>query len=431
MLFLFFPARAAAREAAAGTAGAEASGTGANRVSAVSVIGLKRTKPHVAEQPLRKFIGMDADSVNTEDVYAAIMAMGILEPVEVFFTDAPEREDLERDVPEEVDPEGPGKILVVVVEEKWAFFPLPIIVAGSDTNNFGLAIMDSNAFGLNDKMILMGMYNPAGSWAATAMYMATPDRDRGIGWQIMAFYTDRNRADTDQTKFVIRQFNTMSAGGGAGLNYSFTGFLSAGISAGVQNHTLRETAAPVAMPEQGMFDIGITPSLSIRYSEWDGYFLSGQGASVNYVYHIGLDGSSFHSVSFSGAFVKSIVPGFRVDIKTGVIYAPEAPVFFESSPSAARVDILPSTFSARNYAGVSAGLEKYLLRFGFGTLSAAVAYQALWSEGPILGHQFDHGPAGGFRLYLSKVAVPAVGLGAAYNVRAEYWQGTFTVGMSF
>jgi hypothetical protein len=390
------------------------------------VIGLKRTKPHVAEQPLRKFIGMDADSVNTEDVYAAIMAMGILEPVEVFFTDAPERE-----VPEGNDPEGPGKILVVVVEEKWAFFPLPIIVAGSDTSNFGLAVMDSNAFGLNDKMILMGMYSPAGSWAATAMYMATPDRDRGIGWRIMAFYADRNRADTDQTKSVIRQFNTTSAGGGAGLDYSFTGFLTAGISAGVQNHTLRETAAPVAMPEQGMFDIGITPSLSIRHTEWDGYFLSEQGASVNYIYHIALDGSSFHSVSFSGAFVKPIVPGFRVDIKTGVIYAPEAPAFFESSPSAARVDILPSAFSARNYAGASAGLEKYLVRFGFGTLSVAAAYQALWSEGPILGRQFDHGPAGSLRLYLSKIAVPAMGLGAAYNVRAEYWQGTFSVGMSF
>jgi hypothetical protein len=144
-----------------------------------------------------------------------------------------------------------------------------------------------------------------------------------------------------------------------------------------------------------------------------------------------LDSSSFHSVSFSGAFVKSIVPGFRVDIKTGIIYAPEAPAFFESSPSAARVDILPSAFSARNYAGVSAGLEKHLVKFGFGTLSVAAAYQALWSEGPVLGHQFDHGPAGGIRLYLNRLAVPAVGFGVAYNVRAGYLQGTFTAGMTF
>jgi outer membrane protein assembly factor BamA len=428
-LLLFFPVHAAAQTSDAQTsdtrtAGAETAESGGNRVSGVTVIGLKRTRPHVAEQPLRKFIGMEIDAINTEDVYAAIMDMGILEPVEVFFAD-----DLERD--EGLGSEAAGKILVAVVEEKWAFFPLPIIVIGSDTSNFGLAIMDSNAFGLNDKMILMGMYSPEGSWAATGMYIATPDRDRGIGWQVIAFYTDRNRTDTDQKKSVLRQFNTTSAEGGVGLSYSFTSLLSASLSVRVQNHALRETTAPVAMPERGMIGIGITPSLSIRHNDWDGYFLSDQGASVDYIYHIEPDGPSFHSVSFRGTFVKSLVPGFRIDVKTGITYAPEAPVFFESSPSSARVDILPSSFSARNYAGVSAGLEKHLVKFGFGALSVAAAYQVLWSEGPILGHQFDHGPAGSIRLYLSRVAIPAMGFGVAYNVRAEYLQGTFTIGMNF
>jgi hypothetical protein len=359
---------------------------------------------------------MDAGSINTEDVYAAILATGILTPVEVFFAD---------------DPGGPGKILAAVVEEKWTFFPLPIVIASQDTTSFGLALMDSNAFGLNDKLILAGMYSLTGSWTATAMYMATPDRDHGIGWQVMGFYSDKDRADPDQKNSVIRQFNMSSAGGGLGVNYSFNSFLTAGVSAGVQKHMLRETGDPVAMPEQGLLVLGIVPSLSLRRSEWDGYFLSEQSVSVNYTFNIVFDAPSFHSVSLGGTFAKSIVPGFRVDIRTGVIYAPQTPALVESSPSAARVDILPATFSARNYAGISAGLEKHLFKFGFGTLSVAASYQALWSQGPILGHQFDHGPAGGVRLYLSRIALPAMGLGAAYNVRADVFQGTFTVGMSF
>jgi hypothetical protein len=387
-----------------------------NRVVGVFVAGLGRTKPHVAEQPLRKFAGMDAGSINTDDVFAAIMAMGILEPIEVFFTDSPGE---------------PGKILVVVVEEKWAFFPLPIVTVSSDTTSFGLAIMDSNAFGLNDKMILMGMYNQAGDWAATAMYMATPDRDHGIGWRIMGFYSDQNRVDTDQNENTLRRFSMATAGAGIGLSYSLTGFLSAGISVGVQDKILHETESPVEMPEQGMIGIGIVPTLSLRRSEWDGYFLSEQGASLNYTYQIGLNGPSFHSVSLNGAFVKSLVPGFRIDVKTGAVYSPEAPVLFESSPSSARVDILPGKFSARTYAGVSAGFEKYLVKFGFGTLSVAAAYQAVWSQGPILGLQFDHGPAGGLRFYLSRLAIPAMGFGVAYNVPADFFQGTFTIGMSF
>ncbi|MDR1411727.1 MAG: hypothetical protein LBI91_05955 [Spirochaetaceae bacterium] len=410
-LFLFFPIRAAAQ-----VTGARAAEAGGGRVSGVSVAGLRRTRPHVAEQPLRKFIGMDANSVNTEDVYAAILAMGILTPIEIFFAD---------------DPGGPGKILVAVVEEKWTFFPVPIVIASQDTASFGLGLMDSNAFGLNDKMILMGMYSLTGSWTATALYMATPDRDRGIGWQIMGFYSDQSRVDTDQKRSVIRQFNVSSAGGGLGINYSFNSFLTAGLSAGVQNHMLRETADPVEMPGQGILVLGIVPSLSARRTEWDGYFLSEQGVSVNYTFNAVFDAPSFHSVSLSGAFAKSIIPGFRADIRAGVIYAPGAPVLSESPPSGAKVDILPSTFSARNYAGISAGLEKHLFKFGFGTLSVAAAYQALWSQGPILGHQFDHGPAGGIRLYLSRIALPAMGLGAAYNVRADLFQGTFTIGMSF
>jgi hypothetical protein len=421
MLFLFFSARAAAQTSAAGAAGPDAPETGGGRVSGVYVAGLKRTKPHVAEQPLRKFIGMDAGAVNTEDVYAAIMTTGILEPVEVFFTDDPEKDD----------PRDRGKILVAVVEEKWTFFPLPIAIVSQDTGSFGLALVDSNAFGLNDKMILMGMYSLTKSWNATAMYMATPDRDHGIGWQIMGFYSDQKRIDTDQKKSVIRQFNMSSAGGGLGVNYSFNSFLTAGISAGVQNHILRETPDPVEMPDRGLWVLGIVPSLSLRRTEWDGYFLSEQGVSVNYTFNAVFDAPPFYSVSFSGTFAKPLVPGFRVDIRAGVIYAPGAPVFSESSPSGAKVDILPSTFSARNYAGISSGLEKYLFKFGFGTLSVAAAYQALWSQGPILGHQFDHGPAGSVRLYLSKIALPAMGLGAAYNVRADLLQATFSVGMSF
>lgn len=411
VLFLFFPARAFAQ-----VSGAEAPEAGGGRVSGVFVAGLKRTKPHVAEQPLRKFIGMDAGSVNTEDVYAAILATGILTPVEVFFED---------------DPGAAGKTLIAVVEEKWTFFPLPIVIASQDTGSFGLALMDSNAFGLNDKLILAGVYSLTGSWTATAMYMATPDREHGIGWRIMGFYSDQNRADTDQKKDVIRRFSVSSAGGGLGLDYSFNSFLSAGISAGVQNHMLRETPDPVRMPERGLLVLGIVPSLSARRTEWDGYFLSEQGVSVNYTFNAVLDAPPFHSVSLGGNFAKSIIPGFRADIKAGVAYAPEAPALAESSPSAAKVDILPSAFSARNYAGISAGLEKYLFKFGFGTLSVAAAYQAVWSQGPILGHQFDHGPAGGVRLYLSRLALPAMGLGAAYNVRADLFQGTFTIGMSF
>jgi hypothetical protein len=37
----------------------------------------------------------------------------------------------------------------------------------------------------------------------------------------------------------------------------------------------------------------------------------------------------------------------------------------------------------------------------------------------------------GVRLYLSKIAIPAVDLGAAWNAETGLWRGAFGVGMRF
>ncbi|MDR2660204.1 MAG: hypothetical protein LBC27_09520, partial [Spirochaetaceae bacterium] len=79
----------------------------------------------------------------------------------------------------------------------------------------------------------------------------------------------------------------------------------------------------------------------------------------------------------------------------------------------------------------SAGLEKYLFKISAGALSALISYQAVFSEGPILGSRFDHGVAGSIVFYLSKLAIPAMGLGLTYNVPEQYFQFSFSIGVGF
>jgi hypothetical protein len=120
-----------------------------------------------------------------------------------------------------------------------------------------------------------------------------------------------------------------------------------------------------------------------------------------------------------------------MSIRTGLLYEPEAPVLFESSPSSVQIAILPHNFSAKNYAGLSTGLERYIFQIPAGTLSFSAAYQLVYSYGAILSHSVDHGPVGMLTFYLNRLAIPAVGLGAAYNVKENYLQGSFSLGMSF
>jgi hypothetical protein len=95
------------------------------------------------------------------------------------------------------------------------------------------------------------------------------------------------------------------------------------------------------------------------------------------------------------------------------------------------VVILPASFSASAYAGLSAGVEKAILRWPLATLSASASYQIVYSEGKRLGACFDHGPAAGVRVYLRRLAIPAVGATASYNARAGQFLWAFSMGMSF
>jgi hypothetical protein len=82
-------------------------------------------------------------------------------------------------------------------------------------------------------------------------------------------------------------------------------------------------------------------------------------------------------------------------------------------------------------AGVSLGLEKSLFKFSFGMVSLWAAYQAVYSHSGLLPRQADHGPAAMLQMYFSRIAIPGVGLGGAYNVDKNTWQYAFNMGISF
>jgi hypothetical protein len=184
-------------------------------------------------------------------------------------------------------------------------------------------------------------------------------------------------------------------------------------------------------PDRGLnlFSAGLGFSLS--KNSWDGYFLSQEETSLRYTFNKIQNNSYFQSIQFQGIWEKSLIPGFRLNIRTGLVFEPSVPILFESSPSDAQVAILPRDFSARNYAGISVGLAKYLFKFSAGTLSISAAYQVVYSQGSILEHSLDHGVTGMLSFYLSRLAIPAVGAGFAYNVKEHFLQGSFSMGMSF
>jgi outer membrane protein assembly factor BamA len=383
-------------------------------ITELAIFGLKRTKPHIVEAVLEPFIGQSADTLDINAVHAAVLDTGILEPLTIEILDVES---------------GDGKALAVTVREKWSIFPVPVFFVASETVSGGIFFADSNAFGLNDRFFLGGMYGVDG-WMFMSGYMHS-GRKGLPGWSLSCSFARTERKDKNQRDEELRCFAFDTGGASAGLSYNLTGTLGADLRVSYRQIMLRDGASSLHEPEAGARAFGVSAGLSARKSHWDGFLLSEESAGVNYGFTAGIEGFSFHELSLQLRYQKSLLPGFKAKLHTGLLYQPDVPVLFESSPYAAQVDILPSSFKARHYAGASFGLEKYIFKISAGTVSAMAAYQVVFSEGPVLGTCFDHGLAASIVFYLSRLAIPAMGLGLAYNVPAEHLQFSFSLGMSF
>jgi len=386
-------------------------GGGGAVITSVSISGLKRTKPRVVEKALRRFIGQDAESIDIDQVKACILDMGILEPLSVDILDDPG-----------------GKILAVQVREKWALFPIPVFFADPSGIVAGGAFYDGNAFGMNHLMAVAGLYQTRGMIFA-ALYMAPPAEVGSFGWNFISSYTQEERLDSDQRRNTLRKYNTAYITVEPGLQYQFTETITAGFNFAYLGRMLRHADSPLLAPSSGANILMPGLEISARRTNWDGYLLSEETASVEYAFGFGLDSPSFQSIRLRGIYEKSLLPGFRTNFRFGALYNPDVPAIFEPGPEGAQINILPRSFSAQHYTGLSLGLEKILFRLPFGSLSLLGAWQMVHSQGPLLGNAFDYGVLGSLFFYMSRVAIPAVGIGAAYNIPADFFQFSFMIGM--
>ncbi|MDR2072185.1 MAG: hypothetical protein LBP60_01955 [Spirochaetaceae bacterium] len=384
---------------------------GEGLISSIEIRGLTKTKPHVARYPFEKFIGLKAETLDLNEVEAAVRDTGILEPVAVELA---------------ADGNG-GLILQITVREKWSLIPFPLVYLDSGARNFGLFLVDTNAFGLRDQAVVGGAYG-SGGWTAMALYNYTPDRAGGLGWNAGFAYSRQERKDTDRDQQVYRRYTADTLQVFPALHYSFKDHFFGKMGISFTGITLQKASSKA--PGDAMI-LGFSPGLSVRYSHWDGYLLSEQTASLEYTFNLNLRGSSFHTAEFQGIYEKSLSPGFRLNLRTAMVWTSSSDPLFESNPKKSQVDVLPRTFSARQYWGFSGGFEKYLVKFRFGTVSALGTWQVVYSQGPISDGEFDHGPAGGVRFYLSRLALPAIGAGIAYNMSSGIFQFTFSLGMGF
>ncbi|MDR1389534.1 MAG: hypothetical protein LBJ31_06100 [Treponema sp.] len=396
-------------EEISGPAATEAAAAG-DSITKIEIIGLKRTKEHIALYPLERFRGTSARDLDENEVKAVIMDTGILDPVSV-----------------EVLIGDDGAVLRVTVTEKWSIIPLPLFSVQGSSYAGGIFLADTNAFGLRDQAVIGGMYGSS-NWMLMSMYNHVSSGNLP-GWTVSFGYTRGERKDLDSEETVLRRFKEQNLMAGGSINYSLARYITAAFGVTYGQSKILETKNLLAAPDDARF-LEFAPRISVRTSKYDGYLMSEKRASLSYEYHWGIKGDSFGSVRFDGQFQHSLYPGFLVSVQSGALWSPDAPDLFESGPEASRTGLLPAGYRAQSYAGFSAGLEKYLLKFKIGTLSALAAWQTVVSKGPLSDTEAAYGPIGGIRFYLSRIAIPGLSFAIGYNIKTGIKQFSFNMGVS-
>jgi hypothetical protein len=390
-------------------------------ITAIEVSGLKRTRQLVTNRALQKYIGQEAVNVDLNDVRAAIMDLGILEPLEV-----------------ELKEGGTGMILAVTVREKVSILPIPLFMMDSTGALIaGAFMMDMNAFGLNDKFFAGGLYLTGGVMAM-ASYAHNIQGKYFNGWNLggsyhrdeieltdQGYYSD-NPSNRYQTR-VRRRYSTDSVNARFGLSWALTRQLSATLRLAFDDKILRKSNNDLNPPDKNGMGISLSPALRYSRSEFDGYLMSYQSALLGYSFMAGIDYDNVRQINFSATFEKPLVPGFKMMLNAAAAFTPYTTLLFLVKPGIA--PILPGGFDVFHYAGASAGLEKYILKMRFGTLSVLANYQIVETKAPDSDWQFDHGISGGIVFYLSRVAIPAVNLNVNYNVQRRFFSFSFSLGM--
>ncbi len=380
-------------------------------IQEIRVDGLKRTRPAVVQELLSTYRGRHPETVDAGEVAALLIDTGIFEDIRVGFSQGPD-----------------GAIMEIGVREKWSLIPLPIFAAGSDGIVAGAALIDANAFGLNDKLFAVGLALPGG-WMGSVAYVSPAAGSAGLGWSASAFYSRQERADLDAYGVELRRYGFDALALGLGINRTIAGPVSGELGLEYRSRLTEQLDGAPPAPD-GYAALGLRGGLGVRAPAfWDGVFLRERSASLDYRYYLGLEGDSFAALSARFQYELAPLPGLKLVSCGSAIWSPDAPPAAETGADAARLIILPGAFVARSLAGLSLGLEFRLLSLGPANFAGLASYQIGVSEGPLIGLRLDHGPAAGLRLYLARVAVPAIDLSVAYNAVTGIPRLSFGIGM--
>ncbi len=386
-------------------------------ITEINFIGLKKTQDFYIKSKVREYIGQKLDEKLIHNLETTLQLEGLFDEIKISSKSQSEEQ----------------VILNINVKEKITFLPLPFAMYSSSGFIVGGIVMDTNAFGIKDMFMVGGMYSNSIKMGM-ASYSKAPKKNGKPGFSAF-IATSKNNPELKNTEDeIILEYE----------NLSFESSIAVIQNLG-RNHTFAmglEFKNINASDKNGYSDlidsakIGlINVSFGYSKSDWNGWFMSSVSSRIKGEFGLtdlkesDLKYPQIYSAELS--IQKPIVPRLRFYGSASIHYGIDNHISLYSGKSGAAVNILPAEFSSQRLGGGNSGFEIALVKMGFGLLSIYGDYQIAYVQEFDKEYEFIHGPNSGVRLYLSKIAFPALAMGLSYNVTKKYSQFAIAMGMSF
>jgi hypothetical protein len=328
--------------------------------------------------------------------------------------------------------DGTGSVSLVL-EDRWTFIPLPVGFVSSDSWMAGAVLIESNLLGLNQTVVAGAFVAPDKVFGFSAW---NNPRFLGSDYRLSLggsfFFGDKEYVEADG-ETVLAGLNEREVSLSVGLGRSYAGGLFWRADTGGRYLASRDgtgALAAVSGGDQLFWKSGLGLAWeSIRYT---GLFTQGPSVRTEAEYLKDTAGPDSQVVLSGKATWNFLLPrDVLVRLAVTGAYSPQLLPFapLETGGMEGSRAYSSGDLAARGYFNGAATLELPLHRPGWGSVTLPVFYEAGSVDSAFGGGRIGyHGPGFGLRLYLDKVAIPALGADFVWDLENRRFKVNVALG---
>ena len=385
-------------------------------VSAIKIEGLGRTKESYMLSVLEKYVGISESRINLQEVKVTLEELELFSETEV-----------------SIQKDGNGAtVLFIKVKEKLSFIPIPFFMYSSSTGFMGGAfVMDTNAFGIRDNYVVGGVFSK--NIQLALMAYSRPSRDiRHPGFTVGASFNHRDNEEKNLSGRKIFEYNAMGGSVYASVSDKITAHskINAGLRYSYTNVNVNKKYSEYKEKVKSFH--AVTPGVGweASFSSLNEWFLSVKSFSIDGGVTVLTSGSCAESLGLKLSIQHPLpVTRLRVLTQYAIYLSNDLPIPLRPTQMVVGTTIMPDKFHGTKMGGADLGLEAGILNTKYVMFSAYGLLEQFAGEDFDGSFVMNFGYSTGLKMYLKKIAIPAIAVGVSHNLMQNEIKFSATIGM--